>query len=343
VARAEPSFPGWVEAANRRLRSRPRLPLVGPSLRPPEVGELCLAQALDPGTAEPALVCVTEVDGELATVRVVLASPETDLAAVADLLVSAADSGLPFDLMLESDVAARLWWLQVERRVAHLGPATVALLQDMTGAGTAVASAGAFGLPLAAGDDPRHEFKTGERARLDALAAVCEERAAAGRRGLPLVVDPLLLAALPGASSGSRIARIEAIAGELATAERSFVPGAAAAAALEAWDAAGSGRDPALWRALEPCLERALTAPSVSASRDVTFTPSRAQGPPWADEALAETCDGLLRGGAQSIRLLTMPCAWSGDRPEELAAVATARLAGGGALQLIRHHLEVNP
>jgi len=178
---------------------------------------------------------------------------------------------------------------------------------------------------------------------LGALAAVCEARAAGGRRGQPLVVDPLLLAALPGAASGSRIARIEAIAGELATAERSFVPGAAAAAALEAWDAAGSGRDPALWRALEPCLERALTAPSASASRDVTFTPSRAQGPPWADEALAETCDELLRGGAQSIRLLTMPCAWSGDRPNELAAVAAARIAGGGALQLIRYHLEVNP
>ncbi len=340
MARTELSLPGWVEEANRRLRARPRLLQIGASLRPPEVGELCLAEPIEPGAAPPALVCVTEVDRELATVRVVLASPETDLASVADLLVAAADSGLPFDLMLESDVAARLWWLQVERRVAHLGPAVVRGPAD---SGASVAPVRAGGLPLVADDDPRREFKAGEKARLGALAAGCEQRAAAGRRGLPLVVDPLLLAALPGAGSGSRFARIEAIAGELATAERSFVPGAAAAAALEAWDAAGSGRDPALWRALEPCLERALTAPPASASRGVTFTPSRAQGPPWADEALAETCDGLLRGGAQSIRCLTAPCAWSGDRPEELAAVAAARFAGGGVLQIIRHHLEVNP
>lgn len=341
MARAEPSLPGWVEEANRRLRARPRLLQIGVSLRPPEVGDLCVAEPIEPGAAPPALVCVTEVDRELATVRVVLASPETDLASVADLLVATADSGLPFDLMLEGDVAARLWWLQVERRVAHLGPVVVRGPAD---SGASVAPIGGSGLPVVADDDPRREFKAGEIARLGTLAAGCEERVSGGRRGLPLVVDPLLLAALPGAGSGSRIARLEAIAGELATAERSFVPGAAtAAAALEAWDAAGSGSDPALWRALEPCLERALTAPSTSASRDVRFTPSRAPGPPWVDEALAETCDGLLRGGVQSIRCLTAPCAWSGDRPEELVGVAAARFAGGRALQIIRHHLEVNP
>lgn len=343
MTRAELSPPEWVEAANRRLRSRSRLPPAAPSLQPPEVGELCLAQALEPGTAEPALVCVIEVDRELATVRAVLASPETDLASGADLLVVAADTGLPFDLMLECDVAARLWWLQIERRVARLEPAMAALLQHATGPGAAATPPGERGLPLAAGNDPRWEFKAGEGARLGALAASCEERAAGGRRGLPLVVDPLLLAAWPGAAAGSQLARLAAIAGELATADRSVIPGAAAAAVLEAWDAGGSGRDPALWSALQPCLERALTAPPTAAFPAVAFTPSRARGPSWADKALAEACGGLQRGGAQSIRLLTMPCAWSDEGPDELAAVATARIAGGGALQLIRHHLEVNP
>jgi hypothetical protein len=342
MARAESPLPEWVAEANRRLRARALLPRPEPSRRPPGLGDLCLAEPIEPGGAEPVLVCVTEVDRELATVRAVLASPETELATRSDLLVAAAESGLPFDLVLESEVSARLWWLQVERRVARLGPELAARLRDAVQPAAGVASPNAHRTPASAGGAAGAGLRRLERARLDALASGCEQQSAGGRRCLPLVVDPLLLVDPPGADAGARLGRIEAIAGALATAESSLLPGGAAAV-LEAWDAGGRGRDPAIWRALQPCLERALAAPPAAASPAVEFTPPRAHGPPWADEALAAACGELLRGGARSIRLLTARRAWSREAPDEPAAVAAVRLAGGGALQLIRHHLEVNP
>jgi len=341
VARAERSLPEWVREANRRLRGRPRLLALAGSLRCPEPGELCLAEPVEPGAAAPAIVCVVEVDHELATVRAALASPETDLAAGADLLVPAADCGLPFDLMIESDVEGRLWWSQVERKLGRLDERLAGLVGDAVRSGPAAAPPAVRGMPLVFAGDPRSEFKDGERDRLGALAADCERAVAAGRSALPLVLDPALLADPQAGGGRSRSARLEAIVGRLATAGRPIVPGGAVPAVLEAWDAGGSRLDPDLWRALQPCLERALAAPPPPGAPGVAFEPSRAPGPAWADAALAATCGGLLLGGARSIRLLTTPRAWSGDRAGG-AGVALAR-AGGGVLQLIRHDLEVNP
>lgn len=341
MPRTESWLPEWVLEANRRLRGRPRLPSVGRSLRSPEVGDLCVAEPVEPGAAAPAIVCVVEVDHGLATVRAALASPETDLASGADLLAAATDSGLPFDLMVESDVEGRLWWTQVERRVGRLGERLAGLVRDAVRLGAAAAPAGVRGVPVVAADDPRRELRDGERSRLGALVADCERATAGGLSGLPLLLDPALLAGLPAGDGCSRSVGLEAIARELATAGRPIVPVGAVPAVLEAWDAGGSRLDPDLWRALQPCLQRTLAAPPGPAAPVVAFEPPRARTPAWAEEALAETCGGLLLSGARSIRLLTTTSAWSGDRPGA-PAVAMAR-TGGGALQLIRHNLEVNP
>lgn len=337
----ERSLPDWVEEANRCLRARPLLPPAGGSRRAPEVGDLCVAEPSDRGSADPAIVCVVEVDDDLATVQVALASPDTDLASDAHLLAPAGDTGLPFDLMISTDVTGRLWWLQVERRVGRLGATLAQWLRDACRGGPSAAPAGVRGMPVVGAQDARRGFEAGERRRLAALAADCERAVAGGLRALPMVVDPRLFTGLPRDASGAWAGRLAAVAGELTVAGRSFLPGRAVAAVVEAWDADSSRLDPDLWRAVQPCLERALAAAPAAAGPAVTFEPPRAGQPAWSDDALAETCGVLLEGGARAIRLLTLPSAWSGERLEAPAA-AIAR-GGGRAVQLIRHNLEVNP
>ena len=337
---AEPSLPAWVEEANRRLRARPPLPPPGGPRRAPEVGDLCLAEPADRGAAEPAIVCVVEVDDGLAVVRAALASPDTDLACDTHLLAPAGESGLPFDLMISSRLTGPLWWFQVARRIGRLDAARTAWLREACRSGPGALPVGARGLPVTAPQDPRRELEAGDRARLAALTSACERAIAGGLRALPLLVDPLLLIGLPGGSDGARAARLAAVAGELTTAARSLVPGRAAAAVVEAFETSGGRLDPDLWQALRPCLEQALAAP-LAAGTVVEFEPPRAPGAAWAQDALAESCAALLAGGTRSVRLLTAPQAWSGGQPGEPAA-AVAR-SGAAALQLIRHTLEVSP
>jgi hypothetical protein len=332
-------LPGWVEEANQRLRARPPLPPAGGPRRAPEVGDLCLAEPVDRGAAEPAIVCVIEVDGDLAVVRAALASPDTDLACDAHFLAPAAQTGLPFDLMISSGITGRLWWFQVARRLGRLDSTLAAWLRDACRRGPGAVPAAVRGMPVTDARNAWRELEAGERGRLAALTADCERALAGGLRALPLVVDPRLLAGLPGDEARSRAARLAAIAGELTIAGRSLIPGRAAAAVVETFDAGGSRLDPDVWRALLPCLERALAAP-LAGRPAVTFEPPRAPGPAWADDALAESCDALLAGGARSVCLLTTPQAWAGERPGEPAA-AVAR-SGAGTLQLIHRNLEVS-
>ena len=340
MSRDRSKLPTWVRQANRRLAERIPVGSIETGPWEPRAGELRIARPVSPGVADPRLVCVVDVDPVLATVRSALVSNEVDLAAGADLLLSAAATGLPFDLVVQSDVTGALWWSQVERCVGRLDRRLTDLVCDAVAAGPARVPRRVRGMPLAAADDPRLELKAVEAAAMRALAADCEVAGAHDPRPVPLMVDPALVEILSTDDAASYSERLTAIAAELATAQRPVVPTAAVPVILAAWDrgfrVAGD-----TWRGLQPCLERALSAPLEGSPGQVRYAPDRRATTPRADRALADACTQQALLGATAIRLLTTARAWTTDRPGA-STLATAHV-GGGRLRLIRHNLEVSP
>jgi len=304
-------------------------------------GDLRVAEPVDHGSGEPRIICVLDVDPRLATVRAALVSHEVDLAGGADVLIPAVDTGLPFDLMVESDVTGTLWWFQVERMIGRLDERLTELVRTAVRAGATALPRRVRGVPVVDADDPRRELRSREGERMASLGADCEATVVTGGATIPLVVDPALVAAREADDAAGYAARLAAIAGEMATSTHPVIPSRAAAVILEAWDR-GLRLPSDVWRGLQPCLERALTVADEQPTGTIVFEPARASGEPWADRALAEACAEQLAAGGAAARLLTTPERWSGSRQEDRRP-ATVSLGGDRRLRLIRHHLEVQP
>lgn len=341
MSRARAKLPGWVRHANRRLAGRTRVQSPEGDLGVPRTGDLRIARAVSPGAVDPRIVCVVDVDPLLATVRAALVGNETDLATGADLLAPAAATGLPFDLIVQSDVTGTLWWSQVERCVGRLDRRLTELVGDAVSNGAARVPRRARGMPVVAAHDPRRELKTVEIAAMRALSAECETAAGRDARPVPLVVDPALVEISSTDDAASYVGRLAAIAAELANADLPVLPAGAASVILDAWDRGFRATTDA-WRGLQPCLEQALSAPRGSGARPVRYEPERRATSARADHALGEACTRQAIAGATAIRLLTTPQAWTADRPGG-SSLATAHVGDGSRLRLIRHNLEVSP
>jgi hypothetical protein len=342
VTGARSRLPSWVGEANRRLASRTPAEPAGTGLAAPRIGELRIAQPVEAGTAEPRLVCVLDTDPRLATVRAALVLNEVDVAAGADLLAPAADTGLPVDLAVARDVTGTLWWSQVARCVGRLDRRRTDLVRDAVSNGPGSVPRRVRGVPVVAADDARRELKAGERAAMRALAADCEAAGVDRARPLPLLVDPALVEILATDDAASYASRLTAIVAELAIADRPVLPGGAAAVILEAWDRGFRGsRD--TWQGLLPLLERALSTPAgTPGGESCEYEPERRSVTSRADGALAQACAEQARLGAKAIRLLTTPAGWTRGSVGA-PALATVRVGGGDPLRLIHQHLEVNP
>lgn len=333
MARADARMPGWVEEARRRLLGR-RCTRIEPH-GPPRAGDLRLAVPAEGRGGEQRLVCILDVDRAAATVRAALTSNEVELATGADVLATTAATGLPFDLVVESDVIGTLCWTQVARPVGRLDRSTMESVCTALSSGQLTGDLQVPAVTVLSSDDARYAIKAEERERMRWLSAIDRPRS------VPLVVDPILLRRPVGDGGESFQARLAAVAAEVATTADTLIPAAAVARLVDAWRR-GAAVPVDVWRGLQPCLERTLVDAKPQLAAAVVFEPGRQPAPRWSERALSEACARQVDRGTTLIRLLTTRTAWQspGETP---CQPAIARLAGGGELRIIRHHVEVRP
>lgn len=328
------SVPTWVEVAGRRLRRRSSIEVVDDWPRPPEAGDLRIAETIEEGRGESRVVVVLDVDPLVASARVVLASNETDMITSRDLLLPADDTDLPFDLVLEPDLVGELWWIQIGRRLGRLREDWICRMKRAVG--------GSFGATrdrrsAAASPSAARSFRIGEETALDRLAAPMGDRRGGHRLGrVPTVVDPALLVRHHGESAETFLNRLLVLSRAVGAAEHVLIPGESFDVGQLTSVVPELGCD--LEVALRPIMERQLTEPASPSLGGVGFDPGRVPGPSAAESALANELGRSVHEGRPTTRLLTTSRAWTDGGSTRRPAVL--HLGDGSCVDLIRHDLE---
>jgi hypothetical protein len=333
-------LPEWLAAARFRERARRPLEISDDWPRLPRVGDLRIADPTVAGRSDPRMVLVIGLDPEIGVADVTLVSNETEFASGSDVVVAAGTSGLPFDVVVESGVVARIWCVQLGRLVAELGSEAVrdarrcAMAEWTKTADSPRVQEGEAGL------DQRSLFRQRERRELGALSEDCRETL--GRRGTgpETVIDPVLLDSPAGGSQGRRIERWLAAAEILIRSKNVTVPVAALSSSLETCGFGHRPWGPDELRAVLPLLERALAERRPGYDERVEVEPGRSRPAEGMDRELMSMLSTASRCGRRTVRLLTLPEAWTGEFCESMA-MARAVMADGTEMQIIRHNLEV--
>ena len=336
---SDKELPEWLGTA--RLRERVLRPLeVGDDWpRFPQIGDLRIADPTVPGRSDPRMVLVIGLDPEIGVADVALVSNETEFASDADVVVPAGTSGLPFDFVVEAGVVERMWCVQLGRLVAELGSD---LARD--------ARMGAIAEQTIAADSPRVQeedarldqrslFKQREQRELEALSEDC--RHALGRHGAgsETVVDPVLVDLATGEPESRRIERWLAAAEILVRSQAATVPVAALSSSLETCGFGPRPWGPDVVRALLPLVERVLADRAPGYEGPLEIEPGRSRPSEAMDRELMCMLSAASRRGRRTVRLLTLPEAWTEECRESMA-MARAVMADGAEMLIIRHNLE---
>ena len=137
-----------------------------------EQGEIRVLESMDGGELAPRIVVVAAADADAGTASVVLTTNELELATSSDLVVVPEETGLPYPVLVETDIVSEAWAVQLSTKVGRLSVDTAqrdALLRgDME-----QLDAGRRGLPILDRSDSRWAWKESEVRSLQALAAPC--------------------------------------------------------------------------------------------------------------------------------------------------------------------------
>jgi hypothetical protein len=127
---------------------------------------------MDLGHEPSRMVLVTRVDQPTRTVGVVLLSPETDLWTDTDILLKGEETGLAFDLLLQTELVGPLFWSQLGHPVGRLD---AKLLDELIHALEQHPDnlAGRRGLPIRDQADLRWAHKQSEAETLGRLVRSC--------------------------------------------------------------------------------------------------------------------------------------------------------------------------
>jgi hypothetical protein len=322
--------PAWLKIAQQQLatRARPKVEDCWPRL--PLPGEIHIAEVMGGQEAEPRMVCVLAVEPTKGWAEVALVSPEVDLGTDRDLPLSALATGLPFELMVETDVVAKLWLIQLGRVVVRLdSDRTDSIFHAVRGEG---ALGSCVALPIQGPADPRSVFKEEERVALGALARDCNSQLASGWRA-PVVVDPAVLVGADHSAVGEQRKRLVAVAERLLDAESRMVPDPS----FDLLAILGVSDCDTL-QALAPLLEAALREPDPGATDALRFDPPREFEADPEDE-LGALLPPLIESEARSILVLTTRNAWS-DPVRAPMSMATAASDEAGPVQIVRLDVE---
>lgn len=163
----------------------------GSSTAPVVAGDLRVITALphEPAERRIGLVLRVEAPDEFADIMLVHSAPE--LATDRDAIVRAEVVSALYDIVVQTDLRAVVWTLQIGRCVARLDDQSLAAIKAIAGGGTgqegitqpAIADAGMLsGPPLAGPLDARWSFKESEGEVLRRLASDCTEALLDGDR-----------------------------------------------------------------------------------------------------------------------------------------------------------------
>ncbi len=341
VERPEIELPGWLAEANRLLGQRSRPVLVDDWPQPPQVGDVRVAEAIRFGQGRPRLACVVAVDRRVGAATFALVSNEVEMASRGDVVVPGSGCGLPFDLLVETRNLGSLWWTQLSRLVGRLEGGWIDRVLRAVNAPPEHEKK----TIRPAGESPGaiiSEFHRSETAELQVISASCQASLQGGVRGVPVVVDPQVLAGRPAESASRHDRRLVQVARELVGSRTTVVPREGLGDVLSACEASQHfDRDLAV--SLRPLLEGALSGLSFDpVEQGVDFEPRGRRMPGEAEGTLAGALQGLAAAEHGSVRLVTDHGAWAEEATDQPGPVA-CRIAGGDRLQIARHFVEVLP
>lgn len=340
---SDSGLPDWLSTARSRARDRRPLEVRDDWPRFPRIGDLRIAEPTAVGKCDPRMVIVIGLEPDVGVADVVLVSNETEFASDVDIVIPAGASGLPFDLLVETELVARLWCVQLGRLVAELGsdltfPIRQSVIEEKT-----IADGQRRILKEDAPVDQRALFKEREHTELAALSEDHRRTLDCHEPGSETVVDPALF---DPATAGSRRRTFErwlTIAEDLVQTGSAAVPVAALASSLESCglpprlSPGGSGPDQV--RAVLPLVERVLADRPIVDEMDLEIDPPRSRSSLALDRELMSMLVTASRRGIRTVRLLTEPEAWM-DEIHEPLAMARVATADETELQIIRHNLE---
>lgn len=164
----------------------------------PRVGEIHVTVPMDAAVDRGFPVLVTSVDEFFRSARVALLTPRTRFATDTDVLLPREESGYHVDLIAQTDVAAPVWWSQLENRIAVIDRELAEAIDDAPVEGLDRVAPGRRGLPIRASDDPRSEFKRAQLEALRLIAGDCVRQMMAGTLERVDLDPELVKAALQG-------------------------------------------------------------------------------------------------------------------------------------------------
>jgi DNA-binding CsgD family transcriptional regulator len=299
-------------------------------------------EAEDPtvhGQSDPRMVLVIGLKAEIGVADVALVSNETEFASDVDIVIPAGNSGLPFALLVETGAVACLWCVQLGRLVAELGSELAQTVrQSALGERTmAVGSQRIRGED--ASPDQRLLFKEREQRELGALSEDCREALVRPGSRSETVVDPALVDPATGGSKSRRFERWLTVAEILVGSQAATVPVAALESSLEICGAGPWSWGPDEVRALLPLVERVLADRPPGYEKGLEIDPARSRPAEAMDRELMAMLSAASKRGRRTVRLLTLPEAWTGESCESMG-MARVATADGAELQIIRHNVE---
>jgi len=186
--------PSWLTEGMADFAARGPLRVQESLVVRPRVGEIRLVRDMD-GAAEPRMILVVGVYTSTGVVEGALITNEKDMGTDWDVLLPAAETGLPFDAMAEADIVLPLFAVQCDPLVGRASREVVESIIAVRGSGSPPASPPWIGLPLRGPSDGRWVFKETELAAFQALAASCASWLMEGGPVEDRIVDPELLLA----------------------------------------------------------------------------------------------------------------------------------------------------
>jgi hypothetical protein len=289
------------------------------------------------------MVVIIDVEPEIGVAEVALVTNEIEFASAEDVVMGAEATGLPFDLLFETEIVGRLWCIQLGRFVAELGSGLARTVRRSVMEGQTSAAATPHVAEDTPGLDQRSLFKKRERLELEALSEDCQQALVRHGSGPEVVLDPALFDPASDGSERPTFERWLAVAQNLVRPVPVTVPVGVLESSLEAYGIGlrpwSGRRGPDAVRALLPLFERVLAERSPRIDGDLEIVPARRRPADAVDRELMSMLSSASKRGCRTVRLLTVSEAWTGEFPEAMA-MARFVAADRTELQVIRHNME---
>lgn len=187
-------------------RARDNSPPLTPEVASGELGEVDLAAAPD-GQGTRRLVAIVGHNEAMKIVTIQLASEMVEAASDLDMVLSPAESELPFALVIQTELYGPVFLEQLQFRLGQLTEEQrIAVSEALISDGESLEGFGR-GIPLAGPDDPRRAYKENELDDLEGLVEDCRRWLEGGAAKKHILDPELILPPPPGTPIESAIDR----------------------------------------------------------------------------------------------------------------------------------------